>query len=179
MSANAEPTDTAWLVTQLVQYQVMLQAYARLITGDMQLAEDVFQEVCLVVTTRPEAVPRDDGVVPWLREVTRRKSLELVRKARRVPLLSADLLEQLGDVFEPDDRGELDLMRETMAGCLEDLPDDARAAIQGRYADELSCERIADEVGRSVQGVYALLKRARVKLQHCVERKLPGMGTPA
>ncbi len=74
------------VVQLLSQYQVMIQAQARTICGDWQLAEDVYQEVAMILAKDPDAVPEDDGVIPWIREVTRRKSLEWARKHRRISL---------------------------------------------------------------------------------------------
>jgi RNA polymerase sigma-70 factor (ECF subfamily) len=59
-----------------------------------------------------------------------------------------------------------------MASCGEKLPDEARAVITGRYGEDLSCEQLAEQVGRSVQGVYSMLKRLRVSLARCVQQRL-------
>ena len=81
--SSADPDATLRLVRLLSRHQLLIQGYALAITADHQLAEDVYQEVCAVVAGAPEALPVDDEVVPWLREVTRRKALELSRRARR------------------------------------------------------------------------------------------------
>lgn len=172
MDTRASGAVRIRLVRLLGQYQSMIQGYARAITGDYQLAEDVYQEVAVILARDPGVVPDGKGAAPWLREVTRRKSLELVRRLRRMPLLSEDLLELVAGAFEPEPEEAIARLKEAMSCCLQEVGPEARHILEGRYADGLSCEDIADRVGRSVQGVYGVLKRVRSSLQRCVEQRL-------
>ena len=157
----------------LTQYQSMIQAYAYAIVRDHHLAEDVYQEVATIVASRSDGLPDDDGLLPWLREIARRKALELRRKSRRVGLLLSDeVIEAIGPAFEAaaeDDGVEL---RSAMAHCVEKLPPEARTVVEGRYGSDRSCEDLAAEIGRSVQGVYGMLKRLRQALSRCVQQNL-------
>jgi RNA polymerase sigma-70 factor (ECF subfamily) len=167
------------LVQVLTRHQVMITAYARAITGDAQLAEDVYQEVAVILAQDPTRIPAvEDEVAVWLRSVTRRKSLEVGRLARRTPRLADDVLDLVGSHFDTGPQDGLATLREAMVSCLSSLPQDQRCIIDGRYRDDLTCEDIAERVGRSVQGVYAVLKRVRVALQDCVERRLATKGGP-
>ncbi len=165
------------LVQVLTRHQVMITAYARAITGDAQLAEDVYQEVAVILAQDPTRIPAvEDEVAVWLRSVTRRKALEVGRLARRTPRLADDVLDLVGSHFDTAPQDGLATLREAMVSCLSSLPQDQRRIIDGRYRDDLTCEDIAARVGRSVQGVYAVLKRVRVALQDCVERRLGPSG---
>jgi RNA polymerase sigma-70 factor, ECF subfamily len=168
------------LVQVLTRHQLMITAYARAITGDAQLAEDVYQEVAVILAQDPTRIPQAEAEVPvWLRAVTRRKALEVGRQARRTPRLAEDVIELVGEHFEAGPSDGMTTLREAMASCLSSLPQDQRRIIDGRYRDDLTCEDIAAQVGRSVQGVYAVLKRVRVALQDCVERRLGPSGGAA
>jgi RNA polymerase sigma-70 factor (ECF subfamily) len=180
---RSDPSASALLRVRLVQvltrHQLMITAYARAITGDANLAEDVYQEVAVILAQDPLRIPlADDEVAIWLRAVTRRKALETGRQARRTPRLADDVIALVGDHFEPDTPDTLANLRETLASCLGSLPQDQRRIIDGRYRDDLTCEAIAERVGRSVQGVYAVLKRVRIALQDCVERRLAHEAAP-
>ncbi len=171
-SSSASALLRVHLVQILSKHQLMITAYARAITGDALLAEDVYQEVAVILAQDPTRIPaREDEVAVWLRSVTRRKALEVGRQARRTPRLSDDVLDMVGEHFEPLAQDSLAQLREAMANCLGRLPNDQRQIVDGRYRDDLSCEAIAEKVGRSVQGVYAVLKRTRLLLQECVERR--------
>ena len=57
------------LVQVLAGHQVMILAYARAIVRDLHLAEDVYQEVAVILAQDPTRMPEDDGFAPWLREI--------------------------------------------------------------------------------------------------------------
>lgn len=161
------------VVQVLTRHQMMITSYAYAMTGDHHLAEDVYQEVATIVAQRDELPPGEE-VIPWLREITRRKALELRRRSRRVGmLLSSEVLEVMAPHFEEDDgtSGAAEL-RSAMAQCVDKLGSEQRTVVEGRYASGLSCEDIADQVGRSVQGVYSMLKRLRAILARCVQQNL-------
>jgi RNA polymerase sigma-70 factor, ECF subfamily len=180
-SSPSDPSASVLLRVRLVQvltrHQLMITAYARAITGDALLAEDVYQEVGVILAQDPSRIPlAEDEVAVWLRSVTRRKALEIGRQARRMPRLADDVIDLVGEQFEPGPSDGMSVLREAMVSCLSSLPQDQRRIVDGRYRDELTCEAIAEQVGRSVQGVYAVLKRVRVALQDCVERRLGPTG---
>src|SRR6185295_18586586 len=77
------PAERIQLVQAVTRHQSMIQAYAYAVVRDFHLAEDIYQEVAVIVAERWESVPSGDGLVPWLRETTRRKALEALRKQRR------------------------------------------------------------------------------------------------
>ncbi len=160
------------LIEILTRYQIMIQAYAHAIVQDFQLAEDVYQEVGVHIVSHPDDVPVGPGLEPWLREVTRRKSLEVRRRSRRIqPLLSDEALEAIAPSFAPPNREGQDL-RDRLIDCTKKLQTSARAVIHARYAENLACDEIARRTQLSIQSVYAILKRAKVALHECVERGL-------
>jgi RNA polymerase sigma-70 factor (ECF subfamily) len=166
------------MVKFLSSHQRMIQAFAYAILRDFHHAEDVYQEVAIVVVNQWQSMPRDQGLRPWLREVTRRKALEARRSSGRIgPVLPEEVLEQvgahLGTGGQPGGRRDL---RDVMADCLGRLGAVARRIVLARYGGERSCEEIAAEAARSVQGVYAILKRARLALAECVDRAVAPEG---
>lgn len=172
MHENPPAHEVADLLTRL---QPAVQGYALAITADHDLAQDVFQEVAAIVARDPRAVPTGSGALAWLRETARRKALEALRRARRERVvLSSEVLDQIADAFEPrDDTSEL---ARRLAECVERLASEHRSILAGRYENNLSAEEIAQRVGRSVQGVYAVLKRVRRALAVCMRGAGPRVG---
>lgn len=164
MKQETPAQEVADLLTRL---QPAVQGYALAITADHDLAQEVFQEVAALVTQDPGAVPSGTGALAWLREVARRKSLEALRRERREQrVLSSDVLDQIADAFEPHE--ETSALAERLAECVEKLATEHRTILAGRYENNLSAEEIGQRVGRSVQGVYAVLKRVRRALADCM-----------
>jgi RNA polymerase sigma-70 factor (ECF subfamily) len=163
-----EPGERVRLVQALTAHQALIKGYAYAVVRDFHLAEDVYQDVAVVLAEKWDTVPPGPEIVPWLRETTRRKALEALRKkGRAAPLLSDEVLARVGEAFEPD------------PDCVGKLAPAARRVVEARWGEGADCEAIARRLGRSVQGVYALLKRARLALADCVDRRLaqaPGGG---
>jgi RNA polymerase sigma-70 factor, ECF subfamily len=165
------PSERIQLVQAVTRHQSMIQAFAYAVVRDFHMAEDVFQEVAVIVAERWESVPSGDALVPWLRETTRRKALEALRKQRRAaPLLSEAVLEKVGESFRPSGPGP-DL-KDALASCLSKLEGPSREILEARCGAGLSGEAIAQRFGRTLQSVYSVLKRARSLLAQCVERTL-------
>lgn len=165
------------VVRCLERHRVMILAYAYAIVRDHHLAEDVHQEVAVIVASDPQRLPADaEGLGRWLRAVTRRKALELGRAARRhCRMLDAELLVDLaGDFGHQEAAAHHARCKEAMTACLRSLRGDAHTVVHARYVEGLDGDRIADRLGRSVQAVYALLKRVRLGLAACVESRLRG-----
>lgn len=168
MSETSDPRSEAMRL--VIVHRRMIETYAYALTRDFNLADDIYQDVALVVVADWEHVPVDDGVVPWLKEVTRRKTLEFLRKRARMPrMLSPEALQRVEAAFPDPAQHDLGLSA-ALAKCVEKLPADSRRAIQERYGENLPVPDIARRMGRTVQGAYAVLKRARLMLEDCVGR---------
>ena len=151
----------------------LVQAFAYAVVRDFHMAEDVFQEVAVIVAEHWETVPSGDGLIPWLRETTRRKALEALRKQRRAScVLSDSVLEKLGESFHAG--GPAPDLKDALASCLSKLEGPSRAILEARCGDGLAGEAIAHRFGRTIQSVYSVLKRTRLILAQCVERTLAG-----
>ena len=165
------PSERIQLVQAVTRHQSMIQAYAYAVVRDFHVAEDVFQEVAVIVAERWDSVPAGDGLIPWLRETTRRKALEALRKQRRgSSVLSEGVLEKVGESFRAG--GPAPDLKDALASCLSKLEGPSRAILEARCAVGLSGDAIARRFGRTVQSVYSVLKRTRLLLAQCVERTL-------
>ena len=56
--------------------------------------------------------------------------------------------------------------------CVDRLPPERRELLLACYASETAIKDIAARTGRSVDGLYQLLRRIRVDVQRCVEGSL-------
>ena len=163
------------LIAVLTRNERTIRAYAYAIVRDFHLVEDIYQEVALLLAEHWASL-NEETVRSWLLETTRRKALELRRKHTKIVLLSDDLLADLGERFVAAEDATPDLP-ERLQHCLERLERAARAAIAARYGGNQSCEEIAQSMQRSVQSVYALLKRARLAIAECLRRPLSAGGS--
>ena len=173
---RSDKTARLQIVQFLARHQTMIQGYAYAISRDFHVAEDVYQEVAVIVADRWETLPNDEELGRWLRECTRRKTLEVSRRTRHMPVtMSNEILDQVGAHFGTGSGEEArgSNMRDIVAECAEKLRGMARRVVLARYRDNRACAEIAAELQRSVQGVYSILKRARRALAECIESMKP------
>jgi RNA polymerase sigma-70 factor (ECF subfamily) len=160
----------------LLSHRAMLLGYVASIVRDPDLAEDVFQNVALVVLDKAAAVARDEEFPAWARRVARLESLAALRKRRRAPeLLDQSVLELLEDEWSAGDAAPVPA-RKALRECVEELSPYARQLIHMRYADGLSALDVAERVNRSPNTVYVALSRTYRHLAGCVERRLAREG---
>jgi len=173
----SQKTDRVELVQALNRFRPMALAYAYAIVRDFHLAEDACQEAALLVAERWGSLPEGEHLDRWVKEVVRRKALELRRKSVRpwgsLLLLSDETLAGIEPHFRSTAAadGPGSDTRTLLKQCLDALPPRAHAVVLARYAERRSCEAIAGMTGGTVQGVYSLLKRARLALVACFDRR--------
>ncbi len=156
------------VLASAVANRAMIEAYAFAITRDVGVIEDVYQEVAVVLTEQWRKAPEGEAFMYWLKEVIRRKAKEVLRRETRTRALAPDALARIESALPAEAADPR--VAASMARCVAELAGDAREAIIGRYRLGLDVPSIAARIGRSVQGTYAVLKRARLALEDCVER---------
>src|SRR5438132_9885362 len=88
----------------LLSHRAMLLGYIVSIVRDPDLAEDVFQNVAIVVLDKAAAVAKDEEFPVWARRVARLESLTALRQRKRAPeLLDQSVLELLEDEWSAGD----------------------------------------------------------------------------
>ncbi len=130
-----------------------LLRFAYLMTGDRAAAEDVVQDVLCSVIARWRFVHRDvDNLDAYLRRaVLNRRNSWLRRRARQVPIASADM-----KIMEPDPpfSDRVDLWR-----ALQRLPVRQRSALVLRFYEDLPYSEIGAALGCQVGTARSLVSR--------------------
>lgn len=180
MPENRQTRDeahTAAVQGLFVQYQPAVRSHILSMIPDFALADDVLQEVFLVVTRKARDFELGTSFPAWVKTIARFKALEAIRAGRnRFESLSEETLEALGAEsrdFAPQTDERLGLL----ARCIEELAPQARRSIEFRYRNDHLPPEIADLMGCTVQSVNVTLSRARAFLRDCVTRKMASANT--
>jgi RNA polymerase sigma-70 factor (ECF subfamily) len=157
----------------LARERRMIEAFIRAIVGDAHLVEDVIQEVYIIVAQRHADFAEGTNFGAWVREIARRTSLHQLRKADRADALEPQTLDALEASFDvtPEAWEE---EKQALKSCMDNLSEENHRLLDLRYVDEAPLTEIAAAVGRSVDGVKALLRRLREKLAECAQSRLGG-----
>jgi RNA polymerase sigma-70 factor (ECF subfamily) len=136
--------------------------------------EDILQNVSVAVTESIGQLKDESGFLPWAREIARRRVLAHRRSARRDLVCDPEVARALAEASDRVEREQpASAHRAALMACLEGLPGESRRLIQMRYDREFGdVADIARQLGRTVQSVYAQLKRIKIALRECVSRRL-------
>ena len=153
----------------------MLTAYLRTLVDDESVVDELFQESMIVAWQRLDKCDLSRPFGPWLRGIARRLVLAHYRKRKALPIfLSETLLTHVDQQFESMATRPGDTWDEKVAAireCIAALSTSHRAAIKGRYFDEMRTLELATRLGISFEACKKRLVRARAILAECLTRK--------
>ncbi len=179
MAENAAGSGSS-LARRLLEHRDALFAYVLSLVRNWQTAEELFQEVSLVVLQKGQQGEAVEQFLPWSREVARRMVLDHWKKsARSRVVLGEAALDAVDRAFEERDReaAGVDLVA-SLRRCLEKLPEHLRRIVDLRYSESLSLDEIARRLARTAGAVQVALSRIRMKLHDCT-RRAGGEASPA
>jgi len=167
------------LVKNLLQYKRVLEGMLFAMTGDAAVAEDLYQEMAILMTRKRDSADEDCKFVAWGRQI----ALNLVRDWRKklargkVQTLDDDVLEAVAGAFETSAEEAWDARADALRMCAEKLSEKDRTLLRRRYEQAVPIDKLAAELSMSRGAVDTSLYRLRRALHDCVEMRLqqPGM----
>ncbi|MEJ5340967.1 MAG: sigma-70 family RNA polymerase sigma factor [Thermogutta sp.] len=159
-------------VRLLAGIQRRLFLYVMVLVADPQEAEEIVQEVSVVLWQRFEDFRPEEDFFRWACGIARHEVLKhRQRSARAARPFSPEFLEQIANhavsvVETADER------REALRECLHELQPHHRELLNQRYFQQMSTEQIAQLRGKSVEAIRRMLHRIRMAVLKCVQQKL-------
>ncbi len=158
-----------------IRHQRMLKSFIRSLVPHLNDAEDILQEVGVLILAG-----KGDEVDPghfsaWARGVARNLVLHHRRAWRRKQALpTTRYMDMVEAAFSQADSEEeiWNERRDALAICMESIAVHERDLLTKRYVGALTSDAIASEQGRSAVAVRVALLRLRRSLLRCVERRL-------
>ncbi|MDP2817737.1 MAG: RNA polymerase sigma factor [Polaromonas sp.] len=152
----------------LVDHIPSLRRYARALTGDAWLADDLVQDTLERACSKWRLWTVGSDLRAWLFTLMHNIFVNQVRSAvRRAAAGTLVDLDDVADALVAEDNGtaqSLDLQR-----CLLRLPDDQRAVLLLVSLEDLSYAEVATITGVPVGTVMSRLSRARVRLRELMD----------
>jgi RNA polymerase sigma-70 factor (ECF subfamily) len=174
------PANGKLFLRLFLQNEHRLYAYILTLLPNRADAEDVLQEVSLVLWDKFDERHPPDDFAAWGCRIAYFKVLDFFKKSRRCPVRSSQaMLERLAETaVEQAGILQLDERSEALAACIEKLRPADRELLARRFARGATTRSTAAEVGRSVDAVYKALAKIRHALFECVTRSLAQEGRP-
>jgi RNA polymerase sigma-70 factor (ECF subfamily) len=165
------------LVRQFLQHRDAILAFIFALTGNHEVAEEVFQEVGLAITQEARQGRQVDNFRAWAREIARRRVAAYYRVHGKHKAM-LPLSDALAEVIEQGFR-ENELVQEQaqtrfkfLHQCLELLVGRSKQVIEQKYRHGKSIADIADALSWKPESVKVALSRARKQLADCVQNKM-------
>ncbi len=170
--------DQAHLAQLLMRHRTALYAYVLANVRNHADAEDILQNASVAVVEAFEQLRDEAGFLPWAIEISRRRILKHRRVAGREQALDPELVSRLAEAAGRVEQTLPTPVHQTaLRACLDGLPATSRRLMEERYDGSVrDVAELASRVGRSVQSVYAQIKRIKTALRECVERRLAAEG---
>jgi len=162
-----------WVEAALARHERPLVRYARRLTGDLDLARDIVQD-CFLRLCRRRPAELDGHLVEWLYTVCRNRSLDHLRKRKRMaPVDHRQLADHAANGAAPDAQAAAGERAGLLARRLAELPGREREAVRLKFQEGLSYREIAAalQVSTSHVGVllHTALRRLRARLGAATE----------
>lgn len=171
MQENPKPNHD--IGARLMQHRRTLYSYVFACVRDEHTAEDIVQDVAQIAISSIDSLRDPERFSNWLFGIARRRVLMEFRNHKREQVMPPDVVELLALASENTSLNAVSRRKQFLTECIEDLPDEMQAILRHRYDGSVQdISELAARFDRTVQAVYGVLKRLRVKLATCVERKL-------
>jgi len=164
-------------VRMFLKHQYMIRDFILGLVRQPADADDIFQEVSLVVLQK-EDVPLDEKTFPgWCRQVAKNRVLHYWRdKRNKGRQLSADVLAAVERAYECGDDmyNQYTERSAALRRCMKRLNERNRRILTSYYQEGRTSEEIAENASMAAPSVRRLLMQMRQSLRNCVEKRLVG-----
>lgn len=167
--ADLAAGDEEALLALMERYGNSLLHFAYRLTGDMGLAEEIFQDTMLKAWQQASAFRLDGHLKAWLFRVARNGAIDHMRRKRLPTEEYTACLETAAASFRPELEAERSWLTAEVLKALHDLPITYREAIELRFFQGLCYQEIADVLGVPLGTVKSRLNYAVQRLTRILE----------
>jgi RNA polymerase sigma-70 factor (ECF subfamily) len=164
--------NTEQLARLWTESQPVVASYIISLVPNFHQAEDVLQQVAVVLVREFEKYDPDRPFLPWAMGIAKNVALKSRRQAavESLPLIDAELVERVQAAFEEHAENWAPFRR-ALRECLQHQKARMRDVLQLRYAHDMKPQAVARQMGITSGAVRVLLHRAREALRECIQRK--------
>jgi RNA polymerase sigma-70 factor (ECF subfamily) len=160
------------LVRLLLAQRAMLLGYLSSFVRDAHLAEDLFQDIALVILKKGHELGDPAGFPLWARKIARFEALNALRRRDKAPQplddAVLDVLDRQWSAIDASASPAADALR----ACLQRMPPRSRQLVELRYRDGICGKDLAAKVSQPLNTVYVTLARIHRALSECIKGRL-------
>lgn len=154
--AAARAGQSSAIGALVVAYQRTVYSLALRMLGARDLAEDLTQDVFMLLSDNLHRIESKEHLALWLRKVTSHRAIDRLRRRSRFAMTPLD---EEAQMFSTVDDGD-PLFQRQLQLVLSELTPPARAVLLLRYQEDLDPAQIAQTLDMPVNTVKSHLKRS-------------------
>ncbi|MEI6231423.1 MAG: sigma-70 family RNA polymerase sigma factor [Planctomycetota bacterium] len=163
--------DSERFTREWTRAQPIVSSYISTAIRDFNTADDVLQDVAVVLLKRFTEFDPSRSFTGWALGVAKNKILETKRAPGDCLAGDAELLDALAHAHD-DLSPELERRTAALRECLAQIKGRALSLLQMRYDRALKPSVIATEMGMNPSAVRAMLSRTRTILYECIQKRI-------
>lgn len=176
-AAMADGLDQETALRGILAQEPLLLGFVRAIVGSRTLAEDIFQDLVVLVMRKHAEIPNAAALPGWSRRAVRFLALKaLEKRSRERPVMDEELIALIERAVEEDGEQAVDPYLSALGACREKLSAPARELLALRYEQGIPGEQIAERLGRPLNTVYVTISRLHRTLADCIRTRVRGVG---
>lgn len=142
-------------------------------------AEDVYQQVTIVLWEKFDTFEIGTNFAAWATKVAHNTARDFIRSRRRNAItLSDEVLDAVAAAYAAKRHWSSGEASEALERCLKKLTDKERRLVERCYSPNRDFATIAQEENRTIGAIYQAICRIRKNLYSCVQRTLAQEGNP-
>lgn len=168
----------AQFVKLLMEHRSLLHSFIYALVRDAHLAEDVLQEVGVVLWSKFGEFREGSHFGAWAREIAYREVMSARRREWRARRhLDEACARQILEAYRRrEERVDAAGYRDALRACLERLSGNLRQVMDWRYGSKMSSRQIAERLSSTAPAVDALVYRGKRTLEQCIRGRLASEG---
>jgi len=173
----------------LTAYETLVERYKNSVfaivyrmVGQYQEAEDISQEVFMLVYEKMYQFDPTKRFSPWIHRIAVNTSISALRKKKKIINISFDenYNRPMEDVYshmvDPEYHFERQELIQEIKSAIMELPDSYRTIITLRYQLDMNNQEAADVLGTTKENIEVKIHRARKALQKVLTQKWQNRG---
>jgi RNA polymerase sigma-70 factor (ECF subfamily) len=171
-STELNPFREEELVSLIAGSQRRLFAFILTLVRRPNDAEDILQEVNIVLWRKREDYRPKSDFMAWAFKIARNQVMAFRAKQRRqADLFDEPLLTLIATVAE-EESALYERREAALRDCIAKLPPHSRDIVIGRYQTKKPVASIAAELGKTAKAISESLRRIRDHLRRCIDHAL-------
>lgn len=162
--------DHAEYIRLLMNNQVRISTYIQTLVQNYQDAEDIFQETATIAWEKFDEYEPGSNFASWAMMIARYRIMYYWQKNKKSIVHYSDAAVKSIEDYISNTGQKTSNNQSYLEECMQKLPVQDRSLIRMRYSRKITIKAMAEELGRSIHGLYGTLSRIHLALAECILR---------